>query len=101
MSGFIKRDATINPAGGVNPASSPNIGQYGWTSFDAKNVNQILEYVALCKEYAEAAQAAADYVASKVDTTGSYIRIDELHDLVKIQGEKIDRLKEVVDELVL
>lgn len=53
MSGFLKRTKaveTVNPAGGVNPALSPNVTQYGWTSFDAGNVNQLIEYVNICKE---------------------------------------------------
>lgn len=78
MSGFLKRETrTVNPAGGVNPASSPNVGQYGWTSFDAGNVNQIIEYVNICKEYAERSKDSADYVASKFGELESFIEYIE------------------------
>ncbi|MGL5014610.1 MAG: hypothetical protein ACRC6V_10025, partial [Bacteroidales bacterium] len=75
MSGFLKRSKTdtVNPAGGVNPALEPNVGQYGWTSYDAANVNQIIEYVNMAREAAESAKDSADYVASKFGELQSFI----------------------------
>lgn len=66
MSGFVKRTRsvnTVNPAGGINPAVEPNVGQFGWTKYDAGNVNQLLQYVDLCKQYAQESKDAAEYVA--------------------------------------
>lgn len=77
MSGFLKRDKTVNPAGGVNPASNPNVGQYGWTSYDANGVNQIIEYVNICKGYADSAKGSADYVESKFSELEQFIKYIE------------------------
>lgn len=92
MSGFVKRNSvnTVNPAGGVNPAQSPNVGQYGWTSFDSKNVNQIIEYVNLCKEYAQNAKDSADYVE---------IRFAELQAFMNFIEIVYSELKPIIDQI--
>lgn len=118
MSGFIKRDKrTVNPAGGVNPASSPNVGQYGWTSYDANNVNQLIEYVNICKAYAEKAEGHADYIESvyqNITDVVDYVEdvlkqilpvINNLEaiqrDITKKHGEVTSMHKDVSDALVL
>ena len=64
MSGFLKRSVdTVNPAGGVNPATQPNVGQYGWTKYEVAGVNQLIQYVDMCKQYAQESKDAAEYVA--------------------------------------
>lgn len=50
MSGFIKRDNFSGSAGGLNPASNPNVGQYGWTGVDQGHYNQLLQYVDECRK---------------------------------------------------
>lgn len=82
MSGFLKRGKnTVNPAGGVNPASSPNVGQYGWTSYDANNVNQLIEYVNICKAYAEKAEGHADYIEGVYQSVSDVV--DYVEDVLK------------------
>lgn len=92
MSGFVKRKTvnTVNPAGGVNPAQQPNVGQYGWTSFDANNVNQIIQYVNLCKEYTERTKEYADYVEG---------RFSELQDFMNFIEVVYNELKPIIDEV--
>ena len=93
MSGFVRRNKvvdTTNPAGGINPAKSPNVGQYGWTSFDAGNVNQIIEYVDLCKKYAESANQSAEYIEGKVVELESFMRyIENIYEELKPIYESI------------
>lgn len=95
MSGFLKRDKinTANPAGGVNPASSPNVSQYGWTSYDAGNVNQIIEYVNIVKKYAESAKDSADYIASKFTEIERFIDyIESIYNQIGPIFENIDTI---------
>lgn len=69
MSGFIKRERalkSVNPAGGINPASTPNVGQYGWTSYDSAIVNQLIGYAELAKDSADAAKEYADYIQDQI-----------------------------------
>lgn len=100
MSGFIKRNKTVNPAGGVNPAQAPNVGQYGWTSFDAGNVNQIIEYVNICKAFADSAKNSADYVASKFGELQEFINyIDEIYEQIGPIFNNIDVIyKDIVQK---
>lgn len=87
MSGFVKRLRTVdtvNPAGGIDPAKAPNVGQYGWTSFDAGNVNQIIEYVEMCKNYAEEAGRSAEYIEGKVVELEAFMRyIEKVYEDIK------------------
>ncbi|MGL5012789.1 MAG: pyocin knob domain-containing protein [Bacteroidales bacterium] len=87
MSGFVKRTKavdTVNPAGGIDPAKSPNVGQYGWTSFDAGNVNQVIEYVDMCKKYTEETRQSAEYVESKVFELAAFMRyIEQVYEDIK------------------
>lgn len=62
MSGFLVNRDTSNPAGGIDPAQSPNVGQYGWTSADAAHVNQLIQYVNQCQILYDQTKASADYV---------------------------------------
>lgn len=94
MSGFIKRQKavdTVNPAGGIDPAMSPNVGQYGWTSYDANHVNQIIQYVDMCKEFAERAKDSADYIAG---------RFGELQDFMRYIEGVYNELQPLVDQLL-
>lgn len=93
MSGFVKRNKvvdTANPAGGIDPAKSPNVGQYGWTSYDAGNVNQIIEYVDLCKKYAESASQSAEYIEGQITELDAFIRyIEKVYEELKPVYENI------------
>ncbi|MGL5016115.1 MAG: hypothetical protein ACRC6V_17820 [Bacteroidales bacterium] len=94
MSGFVKRLRTVdtvNPAGGIDPAKSPNVGQYGWTSYDAGNVNQIIEYVDLCKKYAEAASQSSEYIEGK---------IVELEAFMKYVENAYEEIKPIYDDII-
>lgn len=91
MPSFVKRrKATENPAGGINPALEPNVGQYGWTSYDAANVNQLIQYVDQCKKYAEIAKGAAEYIEST---------FEGLKDLITYLEEIYDKIKPIADEI--
>lgn len=91
MSGFVKRSAkNVNPAGGINPAQQPNVGQFGWTTFDAHNVNQIIEYVNICKELMEQTKGYADYVES---------RFSELTDFMDFIETVYGELKPIIDQI--
>lgn len=94
MSGFVKRTKavdTANPAGGIDPAKSPNVGQFGWTSYDASNVNQIIEYVDLCKKYAEAASQSSEYIEGK---------IVELNAFMKYVENAYEEIKPIYDDII-
>lgn len=91
MPGFVKRKTnTTNPAGGVNPAQAPNVGQFGWTSFDAGHVNQIIGYVDICKQLAQQTKDYADYVAG---------RFGELEGFMSFIEEVYKELKPIVDQI--
>ncbi|MGL5013569.1 MAG: hypothetical protein ACRC6V_04655, partial [Bacteroidales bacterium] len=91
MSGFVKRSTkTVNPAGGINPAQQPNVGQFGWTSFDANNVNQIIEYVNICKELMEQTKGYADYVE---------LRFGELTEFMTFIETVYGELKPIIDQI--
>lgn len=95
MSGFVKRTTArnVNPAGGINPAVQPNVGQYGWTSFDAANVNQLIDYVKAAREAAESAQTDAAYIKTQlanIDNTVLYF--ERLYNEIKPIAENIEAI---------
>ncbi|MGL5014321.1 MAG: hypothetical protein ACRC6V_08550, partial [Bacteroidales bacterium] len=95
MSGFVKRanPRNVNPAGGINPAVQPNVGQYGWTSFDAANVNQLIDYVKAAREAAEAANTDAEYIKlqlANIDSTVLYF--ERLYNEIKPIAENIEKI---------
>lgn len=94
MPSFVKRHKkTVNPAGGVNPALEPNVGQYGWTSYDAANVNQIIQYVDLCKKYAEEAKGAAEYIQSTYEGLKDLIiYLEEIYGKIKPIADSIESM---------
>lgn len=99
MSGFLKRNTnTVNPAGGVNPASNPNVGQYGWTSYDANNVNQIIEYVNMTKVYADQAKDSADYISSKYGEIKNFITY--LEQIYAQIGPIFDNIETIYNDIV-
>lgn len=98
MSGFLKRTKTVNPAGGVNPASSPNVSQYGWTSYDAGNVNQIIEYVNMAKASAQSAKDSADYVQSKIGELED--TLDRLEDFLQDAGPIFSNIEVIYADIL-
>lgn len=101
MSGFVKRTRTVdttNPAGGVNPASTPNVGQYGWTSYEAGKVDQLIQYVDLCKQYAQSASDKADFVQTVYEESQKfYIYIRDAYEEIKPIIDKLDPIyKDIV-----
>lgn len=98
MAGFlVNRDNltnTSNPAGGIDPALSPNVGQYGWTSYQAAQVNQLIQYVDQCKSYAEFCGEKALYMQETVDNIilPALDKLDQVYDLIVPIFENIDAI---------
>lgn len=97
MSGFVKRNRavnTVNPAGGINPALEPNVGQYGWTTSDSAHVNQLIAYVNAAKEAAEQSASNAEFISGKIEvvqklTSSTLLALDRATLLAKdVEGMK-------------
>lgn len=87
MAGFLKRDSgTVNRAGGVNPASSPNVSQYGWTSYDSGKVNQLVQYVEMGKGFLDTMEEKILYVEKLIKDLESSGGPDGL--VLSVNGQK-------------
>lgn len=101
---FVKRPKTsssgktVNPAGGVNPALEPNVSQYGWTSYDAAHVNQIIQYVNMCKGYADEAKDVATYIQGVYGETQEFIKyIESVYEELKpLADGLVDTYEDIV-----
>lgn len=119
MSRLVKRSPkTVNPAGGINPAVQPNVGQYGWTSFDAANVNQLIDYVKAAREAAESAKNDAAFVKKQLENIDDtvlyferlyneikpiaanieviYLEVVKMRDAINIQVEDVHRMHDAI-----
>lgn len=93
MSGFVKRNKSVNPAGGINPALQPNVGQYGWTSFDAANVNQLIDYVKAAREAAESAKNDAEYIKLQlINIDATVLYFEKLYNDIKPIADNMERI---------
>lgn len=66
MAGKLLVSRNVNQAAGVNPALSPNVGNFGWTSFEAGHFNQLLEYVNFVKENAAILESQIAYIDQRI-----------------------------------
>lgn len=97
MSGFVKR-STVNQALPISAIATPNVGQYGWTNFDAEKVNQLVGYVSAAKSYADLVDDAYYYFLDKAAELNTSMNL--MHE--EIIGAKgiLDSVKAVEDQVL-
>lgn len=66
MAGKLLVSRNVNKAAEVNSALSPNVGSFGWTSYEAGHFNQLLEYVNFVKENAAILEGQIAYIDLRI-----------------------------------